>query len=117
MNSAAPISIASAEHYIWGGVCDGWHLVKHPALSVIQERVPPGASETKHSHSSARQFFYVLAGVATLEFDGDSMELKAGEGCEIPPTIRHRFANRSAAEVSFLVISAPSTQGDRTNAP
>jgi mannose-6-phosphate isomerase-like protein (cupin superfamily) len=59
----------------------------------------------------------VLAGVATLEFDDHSMDLKAGEGCEIPPTIRHRFANRSADEVSFLVISSPSTQGDRTNEP
>jgi mannose-6-phosphate isomerase-like protein (cupin superfamily) len=117
MNSAAPISIASAEHYVWGDVCDGWHLLKHPSLSVIQERVPPGAGEIRHFHSNARQFFYVLTGVATLEFDGRSLELKAGEGCEITPTIRHRFANRSAEEVSFLVISAPSTQGDRTNEP
>jgi mannose-6-phosphate isomerase-like protein (cupin superfamily) len=117
MHSSAPISIACAEHYIWGGVCDGWHLLKDPSLSVIQERVPPGASEIKHFHSSSRQFFYVLAGVATLEFDDHSMDLKAGEGCEIPPTIRHRFANRSAEEVSFLVISSPSTHGDRSNEP
>jgi mannose-6-phosphate isomerase-like protein (cupin superfamily) len=115
MSSSEPVSIASAEHYTWGEVCDGWHLLKDPSLSVIQERVPPGAGETEHFHSSARQFFYVLKGVATLEFDGHSVELKAGEGCEIPPTIRHRFVNRSAEEVSFLVISSPSTQGDRTN--
>jgi mannose-6-phosphate isomerase-like protein (cupin superfamily) len=117
MHSSAPISTASAEHYVWGEVCDGWHLLKHAGLSVIQERVPPGASETRHFHSTARQFFYVLTGVATVEFDRHSIELKAGEGCEIPPTIRHRFANRSAEEVSFLVISSPSTQGDRTNEP
>src|ERR1700683_3560432 len=107
MHSFAPISIASAEHYVWGEVCDGWHLLKGSSLSVIQERVPPGASETKHFHSRARQFFYVLTVVTTLEFAGHSMELKAGEGCEIPPTNRHRFANRSAEEVSFLVISSP----------
>jgi len=117
MQSSAPISIACAEHYVWGEVCDGWHLLKDPSLSVIQERVPPGASETRHFHSSARQFLYVLTGVATLELDGHCIELKAGEGFDIPPTIRHRFANRSAAEVSFLVISSPATQGDRTNEP
>jgi mannose-6-phosphate isomerase-like protein (cupin superfamily) len=117
MHSAAPISITSAEHYVWGEVCDGWHLLKDPSLSVIQERVPPGAGETRHFHSRARQFFYVLAGVATLDFDDHSIELKAGEGYEIQPTIRHRFVNRSAEAVSFLVISAPSTQGDRTNEP
>ena len=38
----------TAEHYAWGSVCDGWHLLKHPELSVIQERVPPGVGEVKH---------------------------------------------------------------------
>ena len=33
-------SLANAEHYVWGDGCDGWHLLKHPDLSVIQERVP-----------------------------------------------------------------------------
>jgi hypothetical protein len=44
------IDIATAEHYVWGDVCDGWHLVKSPSLSVIQERVPPGGAEVKHYH-------------------------------------------------------------------
>ena len=37
----AAISKKNSEHYAWGGVCDGWHLLKSPVLSVIQERVPP----------------------------------------------------------------------------
>lgn len=34
------ISKANAEHYLWGGDCDGWHLVKSQGLSVIHERMP-----------------------------------------------------------------------------
>jgi hypothetical protein len=44
------ISIGSAEHYTWGSVCDGWHLVRRPELSVIRERMPAGTSEVRHFH-------------------------------------------------------------------
>ena len=55
------ISIKDAPHYTWGDLCDGWHLAKTDALSVIQERVPHGAAETRHFHNRAEQFFYVLS--------------------------------------------------------
>jgi len=108
-----PIDLKTAEHYSWGGVCDGWHLLKTPGLSVIQERVPAGAGEVWHHHSSARQFFYVLTGTARLEFDDDTAILRAGEGLHVPPGIRHRFANHSDEAVTFLVVSSPSTSNDR----
>ncbi len=74
----AAVDLDSAEHYVWGGVCDGWHLLKHPALSVIQERVPPHAGEVKHYHLHARQFFYVLSGSAMLELGGQQVLLNPG---------------------------------------
>jgi mannose-6-phosphate isomerase-like protein (cupin superfamily) len=84
-------------------------------LSVIQERVPAGASEIKHYHSTARQFFYVLSGVATPEFNHQSVSFGAGQGVHVPPEVPHRFTNTSLEEVVFLVISTPSTSGDRVN--
>src|SRR5258708_6263828 len=116
-NPIHPIDLKTAEHYVWGGVCDGWHLLKHPELSVIQERVPPGVGEVKHFHSRARQFFYILSGRATLEFDDRAVNLAVGQGMHVPPGIPHRFANHSDADVVFLVISSPITAGDRTNVP
>jgi hypothetical protein len=51
------ISTKSAEHYKWGGpqgtACDGWHLVRTPELSIIEELMPPGATEARHSHVHA----------------------------------------------------------------
>lgn len=113
-----PVSItdqSSAEHYTWGCVCDGWHLLKQPDLGVIQERVPPGAGETEHFHSVARQLFFVISGAATLEFPGQSVTFTAGQCVHVEPGVRHRFVNRSADDVVFLVISSPATTGDRTN--
>mgnify|MGYP001602642574 CR=1 FL=1 len=64
-----PISTTTAEHYTWGDRCDGWHLVRTTGLSIIEERMPPGTTETRHHHVHAHQFFYVLEGELTLEVE------------------------------------------------
>ena len=109
------ISKATAEHYIWGGHCDGWHLVRNPQLSVIQERMPPNTAEARHFHHRAQQFFYVLAGKAVMEVDSRPIALTAGEGLWIPPGTSHQMRNDSGEEVHFLVISQPPSHGDREN--
>jgi mannose-6-phosphate isomerase-like protein (cupin superfamily) len=109
------VSISNAEHYVWGEACDGWHLLKRGDMSVIQECIPAGGSEAMHYHTAARQFFFVLEGEATLVFEDGEVEMKKGDGLEIPPQTRHQFTNRSEADVSFLVLSVPTTRGDRVN--
>lgn len=109
------ISIENAEHYIWGEVCDGWHLLKRDDMSVIQERVPAGGAEVMHYHNSARQFFYIFEGEGTMIFEDHEVILKKGQGIEISAQVKHQFKNQSNADVHFLVISVPSTRGDRIN--
>ena len=108
-----PVSIKNAEHYTWGPVCDGWHLVQTPELSIIQERVPPGGRDTRHVHSRARQFFFILQGEAVLEVAGQRHTLKAQTGLQIEPGAAHQFRNESERDVVFLVISQPPGQADR----
>lgn len=96
-------------------MCGGWHLLKSANLGVIQELVPPGAAEIKHVHAAAHQFFYVLSGIAALEFESHACELRAGQGVHVAAGIAHRFANRGTENVSFLVALSPTTAGDRRN--
>ncbi len=114
------ISTASAEHYKWGGPqsadCDGWHLVKTPELSVIEELMPPGTKETRHSHVHARQFFFVLAGELTLEVEHHVFVIHAGEGIEVSPGQQHQALNQSAHPVRMIVTSQPPSHGDRIDA-
>lgn len=109
----AAISRATAEHYIWGNGCDGWHLVKDSKLSVIEEQMPAGAAEVLHFHRHAQQFFYVLSGAATMELDGREIHLRAGEGLHIAAGAKHCIRNTTDAPVQFLVISHPPSHGDR----
>lgn len=112
-----PTSIRTARHYAWGPACDGWHLLDDAALSVIEERVPPGVGETRHRHGRARQFFYVLAGEATLELEGRVHRLAAGEGLHVPPGAAHQLRNDAGGDLRFLVVSAPRSHGDRSEVP
>ena len=80
---------------------------------MIQERVPPGGRETRHFHSRARQFFFVLEGEAVLEVEGQRHTLPSRTGLEIAPGAQHQFRNESERDVIFLVISQPPGQGDR----
>lgn len=107
------ISRDNAEHYTWGGKCDGWHLVKSPELSIIHERVPAGGAEVRHYHQQARQFFYVLSGVASLEVDGDVTRLDSGQGLHVPAGLVHRLANDGPEDLEFIVVSVPMAHGDR----
>jgi mannose-6-phosphate isomerase-like protein (cupin superfamily) len=107
----------SAEHYKWGGPqgtdCDGWHLVKTAELSIIEEFMPPGTAEKRHSHARAHQFFFVLEGELTLEVEDRTYVLNAGDGLEISPSQRHQAFNRSAKSTRILVTSQPPSHGDR----
>jgi len=107
------ISIENAERYTWGEGCDGWHLVRTAAVSVIQERMPAGTREQRHFHQRARQFFYVLEGELTMEIEGSLTVLAAGQGVEIAPGVEHQAINASAADVWFTVTSVPPSHGDR----
>jgi mannose-6-phosphate isomerase-like protein (cupin superfamily) len=109
------VSIENAEHYVWGGNCDGWHLLKHDDMSVIQESVPAGSTEVMHYHEMSRQFFYILEGEAVMVFENHQVPLRKGEGIEISPRVKHQFRNQSDDIVHFLVVSVPATRADRIN--
>ena len=107
------INPGNAEHYTWGDNCDGWHLLKEDGISVIQERMPPGAEEMYHYHEQARQLFHVLSGVATFIVDGQLVEVNNGSSIHIPPSTPHKIMNKTDTDISFLVISHPRSHGDR----
>lgn len=84
-------------------------------MLIIHEKMPPGTHEKRHFHSISRQFFYVLEGNLTMELEGVKHEIKAQQGIEIPPGAKHQARNDSQLPVEFIVISHPTTRGDRSD--
>lgn len=102
-------------HYTWGKECDGWHLLKSDALSVIMEKMPPGTTEVLHYHEKAQQLFYILSGTADLEVEGIEYIIRANECMHVKPGLKHKIKNSAKEDLHFLVISAPESHGDRIN--
>jgi mannose-6-phosphate isomerase-like protein (cupin superfamily) len=107
------ITQATAEEYQWGSSCLGWRFVDRAEMSVIRERMPPGTSEVRHHHEKSRQFFFILKGSARIESGGEQVQLARDEGLEIPPGVDHQIFNDSDEDLEFLLVSHPSTKGDR----
>jgi len=107
------VSRVNAEHYRWGDDCDGWHLVKDPQFSVIEELIPPGAAEVRHYHKQAQQFFYILGGEAIMEVEGEPIIIPAGSGIRILPGVWHQIRNPSSGPLRLLVMSQPPSHGDK----
>lgn len=107
------ISKDNSEHYIWGNICDGWHLIKSDELSIIHERMPVKTKEVRHLHQNARQFFFVLSGQASMEINGEIILLNQHEGIDILPNVPHQMMNNSDEEIEFIVVSSPTAKGDR----
>lgn len=108
-------NLENSEHYIWGDHCHGWHLLKNDRLSIIEESMPPNTSEVKHYHKKAQQFFYILKGNAVFELDNKTVRIGEREGIHIENQVVHQIRNEGNMDLEFLVISEPTSKGDRIN--
>lgn len=77
--------------------------------------MPVNTAEVIHYHNQARQFFFILTGIATIQIDDEIIILNPQEGVEVPPLMKHQMRNESNQDVEFLVISRPNSRGDRIN--
>ena len=101
------------EHYQWGDRCEAWNFVDDPEWTVKLETMPVGSSESKHAHRKARQFFFIIKGIAIFEIEAEIITVHAGQGIHIHSNQRHKIANGGQSELEFLLTSQPSTVHDR----
>lgn len=111
------LSKENATQYTWGNQCFGWRLVDTESLSIIQELMPPHTTEKLHYHNRAQQFFRILEGEATFVIEGKIIIVESGNGIHISPKTKHLIRNDNDTDLEFLLISEPSSRGDRIEEP
>lgn len=82
--------------------------------SLAEARLPPGASTTKHHHPQTEEIYYLLAGRARMEIDGEVRDVGPGDAIAIPPGAVHQITNIGAAVLTFLCCCAPGYRHDDT---
>ena len=69
--------------------------------------VPAGLGAPLHSHDVDEEIFYVLSGQLTVELDGTTHVLAAGDSCYLPLGSVHSFSNRGSEDARFLAVVTP----------
>ncbi len=75
--------------------------------------LPPGETIPEHDEVERDQeeVFVVLSGDATLLIDGEEHPAPAGTFARLDPEPRRTVVNRSDADTTVLIVSAPRTSG------
>lgn len=105
----------NAERYQWGAESDAWYRCKSGHLSVIEERVPPGAEEASHYHRKSHQVFFVLEGTVSFTLGKQHYDLEPGDSLEVPAGKIHSLVNPGDEAAFVLVISTPESHSDRVD--
>jgi mannose-6-phosphate isomerase-like protein (cupin superfamily) len=83
-------------------------------MTVTWLEVPPGSSESLHSHEEAEQVYVVVRGVGTLAAAGDTETLEPGDLALIPPASDHTIANQGEDELALLSVQSPAVSVEET---
>ena len=75
--------------------------------------LPPGVSIPEHDEveSDQEEVFIVLSGDATLVIDGEDHPATVGTFVRLDPEPKRTVVNKSDADVTVLIVSAPRTSG------
>ena len=80
-------------------------------MNVVE--LPPGETIPEHDETQTDQeeVFIVLSGEATMVIDGRDHAAPAGTFVRLDPEPQRTVVNRSDADVTVLIVSAPRTSG------
>jgi mannose-6-phosphate isomerase-like protein (cupin superfamily) len=73
--------------------------------SLAEATMTPGQSTDRHYHKLCEEFYFLLAGTALMEIDGETRDVAPGDAILIPPGARHQITAKT--NLRFLCCCAP----------
>jgi quercetin dioxygenase-like cupin family protein len=65
--------------------------VHSPAQSLAEAELGPGQSTRRHYHAQSEEIYLLVEGGGTMELDGETREVAAGDAILIPPGAWHEL--------------------------
>jgi mannose-6-phosphate isomerase-like protein (cupin superfamily) len=75
--------------------------------SLAEATLGPGESTVRHHHRVAEEIYYLIEGAGTMELDGETRPVRAGDAVLIPPGARHRITAGPDGPLRLLCCCAP----------
>jgi len=73
--------------------------------SLAEATLPAGGRTERHYHKLSEELYYLLSGSGSMEIDGETREVGAGDAILIPPGAWHQI--RANEPLQFLCCCAP----------
>lgn len=71
---------------------------------IMRGRLPKGASIGMHTHEGSSEIIYILSGQGFVWFDGERVNLKAGDCHYCPMGHTHSLVNDSDEDLVFMAV-------------
>jgi mannose-6-phosphate isomerase-like protein (cupin superfamily) len=75
--------------------------------SLAEATLAAGAATERHYHRASEELYYLLAGEGTMEVDGETRGVVAGDAILIPPGAWHQIRATGTETLRFLCCCAP----------
>lgn len=75
--------------------------------SLAEATLPAGGRTERHHHAVSEEMYYLLAGEALMEIDGEEKRVTAGDAILIPVGTRHQITNTGTGDLTFLCTCSP----------
>ena len=82
--------------------------------SLAEATIPAGEATVRHHHRVSEEMYYLVEGSATMEIDGESREVTAGDAILIPPGAWHQITASAGVDVRLLCTCAPPWSAEDT---
>ncbi len=77
-------------------------------------RLPAGAAFRAHYHEDMEETFVMISGTCTMDVDGKTFALEAGDTLVVAPREVHSMRNTGSSQVEYLVIGVSLGLGGET---
>ena len=82
--------------------------------SLAEATLEPGQATERHYHAETEEIYFVLAGFAEMELEGEGAQVGPGDAVPIPPRAWHQIRNTGSEPVRFLCCCAPAYRHEDT---
>jgi mannose-6-phosphate isomerase-like protein (cupin superfamily) len=83
--------------------------------SLAEATIGAGESTIRHHHRVSEEIYYLVEGTGTMELDGETAEVRAGDAILIPPGAWHQITASGDGPVRLLCSCSPPWASEDTH--